>query len=109
MRSTCARRCAAGAARPKSGRSWRAPWPPSRPATRWPSGSTPWTGGCTPSAAEAPRVLPGVVRRSYRFFGRAVVVETDAPAVAEVLDAVYERQRLVEVPPGEPVVLLRVT
>jgi hypothetical protein len=54
-------------------------------------------------------MLPLVVRRSYRFFGRVVVVETDAPAVAEVLDAVYERQRLVEPPAGEPVVLLRVT
>ena len=54
-------------------------------------------------------MLAPVTRRAYRFFGRAVVVETDAPAVAEVLDAVYERQRLAEPPTGEPVVRLRVT
>lgn len=48
--------------------------------------------------------------RSYRFFGRAVVVETDSLAVSEVLDRVYERQRLPAGPvPGEPVVRLRVS
>jgi hypothetical protein len=47
-------------------------------------------------------------RRAYRFFGRLVVVHSDTLTVADVLDAVYERQRVAEPPPGEAAVLVQV-
>jgi hypothetical protein len=47
-------------------------------------------------------------RRTYTFFGRAVVVETDQRAVAEALDVVYERQRAAGPGPETPLVVMRV-
>ncbi len=47
-------------------------------------------------------------RRAYRFFGRVVGVHTDTSAVADVLDAVYERQRILEPTPDEVDVLVEV-
>lgn len=47
-------------------------------------------------------------RRAYRFFGRVVAVHTDTRAVADVLDGVYERQRILEPTPDEVDVLVEV-
>lgn len=38
--------------------------------------------------------LPAVTARAYRFFGRTVRVDCDDPAVADLLDAIYDRQRV---------------
>ncbi len=47
--------------------------------------------------------------RAYRFFDRIVVVESDNQAVADVLDAVYDRQRLPHLPPTAVPVVVSVT
>lgn len=47
--------------------------------------------------------------RAYRFFDRVVVVESDTQAVASVLDAVYDRQRLPRVPDAAAAVRVTVT
>jgi hypothetical protein len=52
--------------------------------------------------------LEELTRRAYRFFGRVVLVESDTRAVAEVLDAVYERQRWTDPAPDEQPVKLRI-